>query len=407
MTRGDLVAGVSVGLVLIPQSMAYAELAGLPAAVGLFAAALPPLLAAPFVSSPYLQTGPVALTSLLTFGALEGRAELESAAYVELAMMLALIVGLVRLGLGVARLGKLAYIMSPAVVLGFTTAAAVLITASQLPTIFDADPTTEGVLQRAFWSLTHPGSWRFGALTFAAITLLFMLGGRRVHNLFPGVLVAVVLAAVASAAFDYGGATIGELPGGFVDLTFDMPWRSFGDLVVPGIVIAIVGYAEPASIARTFATEEGRAWDSSRELVGQGVANVAAAVSGSFPVGGSFSRSALNRFAGAVTPWSGAITGALVLAFLPFSPILEPLPRAVLGAVVFGAVFKLMQFGSLLRLWRESAWRATEASVTFAATLLTSPRVERGVLIGVGVSLALQLVRRRVSSPDEPSHADV
>lgn len=395
MSVGDVVAGVSVGLVVIPQSMAYAELAGLPPHVGLFAAALPPLLAAAFTSSPYLQTGPVALTSLLTFGALEGRAELESADYVALAALLALIVGATRLVLGLARFGAIAYLMSEAVVIGFTSAAAVLIMSSQLPTVFDASPTGDGVLARAWWAVTHPGSWRPSALLFAAVTLILMLGGRRIHALFPGVLVAVAVAAVVSDVADYGGATIGELPGGFVDIDLDLPWGSLADLALSGVLIALIGYAEPASIARTYATLENTSWDSSRELVGQGVANLAAAASGAFPVGGSFSRTALNRFAGATSSLSGAVTGALVLAFLPISPVLEPLPRAVLGAIVCGAVYQLVQPNAFLRLAARSRFELVSALVTFAATLLTSPRVERGVVIGVVASWVIGALGRR------------
>lgn len=399
---GDVIAGVSVGLVLIPQSMAYAELAGMPAYVGLFAGALPPLLAAPFASSPYLQTGPVALTSLLTFGALEGRAELASVDYVALAALLALIVGLVRLALGLARLGVVAYLMSEPVLMGFTSAAAILIMASQIPTIFDVDPTTDGVLERAWWTFAHPDEWQSGALLFAALTLLLMLGGRRLHRLFPGVLVAVIVATIASGALDYTGSTLGDLPGEFIHLDVDMPWGSFGRLLVPGIVIALVGYAEPASISRTFATADRQRWDSSRELVGQGVANIAAGVSGAFPVGGSFSRSSLNRFAGATSQWSGAITGALVLAFLPFSETLEPLPRAVLGAIVLGAVFKLFEPIPIARLWPGSPMQGFVATATFVLTLISAPRVDRGVIGGVALSFVVHVVRQlRVEAEHE------
>ena len=169
-TSGDVVAGASVGLVLLPQSMAYAELAGLPAYVGLFAAVLPPLLAALFVSSPYLQTGPTAMMALLTFGALEGRAVLGSDEYIKLAALLALIVGVTRVVLGVLRLGPVAYLMSEPVLLGFTSAAAVLILASQLPVIFDVTAEGDGVLARGWWTLTHPADWEPAALLLALLT---------------------------------------------------------------------------------------------------------------------------------------------------------------------------------------------------------------------------------------------
>jgi len=160
----DLLAGLSVAMVLVPQSMAYAELAGLPSHLGLFASALPPILAAFFASSPYLQTGPVALTSLLTFGALAGLAEVGTPDYVAMAALLALLVGVSRLLLGVFRLGVVTYLMRDPVVTGFTSAAAILILASQLPKALGAAAPTGGVLWRAGWSLGHVGQWEVASV---------------------------------------------------------------------------------------------------------------------------------------------------------------------------------------------------------------------------------------------------
>jgi SulP family sulfate permease len=367
--------------------MAYAELAGLPAYVGLFAAVLPPLLAALFVSSPYLQTGPTAMMALLTFGALEGRAPTGSADYIKLAALLALIVGLTRVVLGVLRLGPVAYLMSEPVLLGFTSAAAVLILASQLPVIFDVTAEGDGVLARGWWTLTHPADWEPAAIALSLVTLVLMLAGPKIHRLFPGVLVAVALGTVLTAAGAYDGSTIGELPGGFISLTGSFPWDGARGLILPGIVIAVVGFAEPSSIARTFASADRQHWDASKELVSQGVANLASAASGAFPVGGSFSRSSLNRLAGATTRWSGAITGFLLLLFLPFSPILEDLPRAILGAIVFGAGYKLVQGGAMLSLWTRSPPQAVLAWTTFAVTLVMAPRIDLGVMVGVGLAI--------------------
>lgn len=390
---GDLVAGISVALVLIPQSLAYAEIAGVPAHIGLFAAALPPLLAAPFMSSPYLQTGPVALTSLLTFGALSGLAATGSAEYVELAALLALIVGVTRFLLGLLRMGTLAYLMSQPVLQGFTSAAAILIVSSQLPSMFAVDPDTDGVLPRAWSTITSPGDWSGTALVLTILTIVVVLGSRQVHNLFPGVLLMVIGATVWSATTDYAGPTIGDLPDGFITLSLDLPYDQFGDLIIPGVVIALVGFAEPASISRTFAALDRIPWSANRELISSGVANVTSAISGAFPVGGSFSRSSLNRFAGAKSNWSGAVTGAVVIAALPLASNLETLPRAVLGAVVFTAVYRLIQPKPIIRMWRQSAPQAAIATGTFAATLLFSPNVERGVLLGVGLALGFHLYR--------------
>ncbi|MEE2630756.1 MAG: SulP family inorganic anion transporter, partial [Actinomycetota bacterium] len=273
----DLLAGLSVAMVLIPQSMAYAELAGLPSHIGLFASALPPILAALFASSPYLQTGPVALTSLLTFGALASLADPGSADYLALAALLALMVGVTRLLLGLFRLGAVTYLMRDPVVAGFTSAAAILILASQLPKALGTATPTGGVLWRAGWSLGHPGGWETASLAIAATTVLLVLAGRRVvHRMFPGALIAVGGGVIVSRLTDYAGPVVGDVPTGLPSLSLDLPWGSTGSLLVGGILIALVGFAEPASIARVFADEDGQRWSANREFVSQGVANVAA-----------------------------------------------------------------------------------------------------------------------------------
>ncbi|MDG2026808.1 MAG: SulP family inorganic anion transporter [Acidimicrobiales bacterium] len=392
-SAGDVIAGVSVALVLIPQSLAYAEIAGVPPHVGLFAAALPPLIAAPLMSSPYLQTGPVALTSLLTFGALSGLAATTTPEYVELAALLALIVGVSRLLLGLFRMGTIAYLMSQPVLQGFTSAAAILIVSSQLPSMFAVDPDTDGVLPRAWSTITSPGDWSGSAIALTLLTVAVVLGSRGIHKLFPGVLLMVVGATVWSAVTDYTGPTVGDLPDGFITLSLDLPYDKFGDLIIPGIVIALVGFAEPASISRTFAALDRIPWSANRELISSGVANMTSAISGAFPVGGSFSRSSLNRFAGAKSNWSGAVTGAVVIAALPLASNLESLPRAVLGAIVFTAVYRLIQPLPIMRMWKQSAPQAAIATGTFVATLLFSPNVERGVLLGVGLAIGFHLYR--------------
>jgi SulP family sulfate permease len=393
-STGDLIAGLSVALVAIPQSLAYAELAGMPAHIGLFASALPSLLAAAFVSSRYLQTGPVALTALLTFGALSPLAEPFSSEYIALAALLALMVGIMRVILGAARLGGLAYLLSEPVLVGFTTGAAVLIVSSQLPKVFDVAPDEGGVLANAFHAVTHPGDWSGSAIAFSVVVFVLMFGGRRLHRLFPGVLVAVVIGVIVSRATNYSGSTVGELDGGFISLQFNFVWSSFADLLLPAFAIALVGFAEPSSIARTFAAEERLPWNANKEMVSQGIANLAAGVSGAFPVGGSFSRSSLNRLAGATSPWAGALTGFFVLMALPLTPVLEPLPRAILGAIVLGAVLKLIRFGELLKLVRDSPRQGLVGVGTLIATLAAAPRIERGVMVGVVLALVVHLVQQ-------------
>lgn len=396
---GDVVSGVSVALVLIPQSLAYAGLAGVPAYVGLFASAFPLIAFALLASSPYLQTGPVALTSLLTAGALASTdAAIESDEYIALAALLAVIVGVVRLAIGLCRFGSIVYLMAEPVMIGFTSAAGLVILSSQLPKAIGVDPgvlpDTANPIGRAFWAIGHPGEWEVAALAMSAVTLVLMLRGRRIHRLFPGVLVAVVAALLYSNLTDYAGQIVGEIDAGLPVWSFDLPWDSLGALIVGGVVIALVGFAEPSSIARTFANEDQSHWSSSREFVASGLANVVSGVTGAFPVGGSFSRSSINRFAGAHSRWSGLVTGVIVLAFLPFAGSLQALPQAVLGAIVVGAVLGLVRPVRLLRLARRSPWQAGLAWATWIATLATPPRVERAVILGVVLTVVFHVTRR-------------
>jgi SulP family sulfate permease len=212
-----------------------------------------------------------------------------------------------------------------------------------------------------------------------------------------------------SLATDYGGQVVGTIPGGLLDVTVDLPWDELPSLLLPGAVIALVGFIEPSSIARTFAAMERRRWDADQEFVSQGAANVAAAIGGGFPVGGSFSRSTLNRDAGAKTRWSGAVTGLAVLAFLPFASSLSSLPRSVLAGIVIAAVVSLVRPLPLLRLARYSKPQFAVGIATFALTLALSPHIERAVVAGVVLSVAVHLWRElRIEVPswreDETLH---
>jgi SulP family sulfate permease len=391
----DVLAGVSVALIAIPQALAYAVLAGMPPIVGLYAVALPPVAAALFASSPYLQTGPVAITALLTFGALSTMAEPGSPEYVTLGLGLAFVVGVVRVLLGLSRAGWIAYLMSQPMLLGFVPAAALLIAGSQLPKALGTSPPQyRNEIANAGWALTHPATWNLAAVAISLLTAVIMLGGRRIHPVFPGVLLAVVIGIAVSKAHWYDGPVIETIPVGFPSLTVaQIPWSQLGQLVVAGVLIALIGFTEAASISRRFASEDRVRWSANREFVSQGVANLAAAATGGMPCGGSFSRSSVNRLAGARTRLSGAVTGLTVLAFLPFAFVLEPLPLAVLGAIVVVAVVNLMRFGPLLRVWRVSVPQAVVAWATFVATLALAPRIDIAVLLGVVLSIGVFLWR--------------
>ncbi len=391
-TLADVVAGFSVAVLLVPQSLAYANLAGMPPYIGLYAAALPPLAAAFFASSPYLQTGPVALTSLLTFGALSTLAPPGSPEYVALGGVLALIVGITRIAIGYSKAGDIAFLMSEPVLRGFMLGAAVLITASQLPGALGVSGQ-EGVIGSAVHTLRHPDLWEPWAMGLTALTLILVLGGRWIHRMVPGVPLAAAAGLATTLFFDYPGAVLGQVPEGLPPLTLDLPWSRLPAVALAGVVIALVGFAEAATIARTYATRERTHWDPDRDFISQGVANLAAAFTGGFPVGGSFSRSSLNHLIGAKTWWSGAVTGAVVLAFLPFAGLLSALPTAVLSAIVLAAVVSLFEVRPLINLWRISRPQFAVAAATLVLTVLLSPRIEQALVLGVLFSVGVHLWR--------------
>ncbi len=385
----------------------------MPLYVGLFAAALPAIIFALFASSPYLQTGPVAMTSLLTFGALHA-ADYSAGDqdYVLAGALLAVMVGVIRLVCGLVRFGWVAYLISDPVMIGFTSGAAVVIMASQFPKSVGASQHVPdiGTIPSAIWAVRNPSTWSIAAVGLAAVTVLMMVGGRKLHRLFPGVLFAVFTGWAATRWFGYRGPTVGipvpgegrvGIPEGFPALSFDLPWSDIPALFVAAVVIAFVGFAEPSAIARVFANEDRTTWNPSRELFSSGLANLASGVSGGYPVGGSFSRSSVNRLAGARTRWSGGITGLVVLAFLGFASILEDLPLAVLGGIVLAAVYRLIKPKELYRLWKRDPKQALIAWLTMVATVAATPNIQWAVILGIGLSVVLHVGRRFVVDQTE------
>lgn len=392
---GDLLAGISVALVVIPQSLAYAELAGMPAYTGLLAAALPSVTAAFFVSSPYLQTGPVALTSLLTYGVLSQLATPGTADYLSLAASLALFVGIFRLLIGLFRFGSIAYLVSQPVLLGLTSAATLLILGSQLPKALGMDGGDHGVVNGAVYSLSHPQDWLWPAILISAVSVAVILLGRRLHHLFPGALVAVLLGLLTTIVLPYNGAMVGDMPRVLPQLTFAFPWAHLPNIMLGAFIIALVGFAEPASIARSYATLDKIPWSAHQEFISQGVANITSGLVGGFPVGGSFSRTSVNRLAGAQSRVSGLVTGLCVLAFGPFGSFLSGLPTAVLSAIVIAAVLNLLKFKDLWQLREYSKPQAYIAWLTFGACLVLAPRIDIAILLGIGISVAHHLRREQ------------
>jgi SulP family sulfate permease len=241
---------------------------------------------------------------------------------------------------------------------GFLSAAAILIVASQLPEAFGSQAPQGNVLGRASWAVLHSGSWEGAAVGLSAVTILIVTGAARVHPLVPGVLVAAVAGLLYSALSGYAGPTVGAIPSGLPTLSQDLPWARLPSLLVPGVVIAVVGFADSASISRLYASQDRQRWDPDREFLSTGAANLVSGLTGGLPVGGALARTTVNRMAGAKSRWSGLVAGVAVLMFLPFTAVLAPLPLAVLAGIVIAAISNLVRPAELLALWRASPAQA-------------------------------------------------
>ena len=389
----DVLAGASVALVVIPQALAYAELAGLPAVHGLAAAAIAPLAAAAFASSPALQTGPTAMSAVLVFAVLSPLLPAGTAAYAAAAALLALMVGAVRVALGAWHVGGVANAMSGPVLRGFTLGAAVLIAASQVPIALGTQVEGGRLLLRATRALSEPASWSLAAAATTVVAFAALRLGRRFGPRVPTVLAVVAVAILLTRVWPGSlGDVVGRFPSAWPTVDLALPWGLMPSLAVGAIVIALVGFAEPTAIARRYG-RSGVRWDPSRELIGQGLANVATGLTAGMPVGASFSRSAMHHELGAVTRFGAVVTGLAVLAFMPLAGILADLPRAVLAAVVLSAITDLLRIGPVADLWRFGRTQSTVAWATALMVLAFEPRIDVAVVVGVVLSLFVHLAR--------------
>jgi SulP family sulfate permease len=397
--KSDLLAGITVSLLLIPQSMAYAALAGLPPYYGLYTAFLPVMFAALWGSSNHLATGPVAVVSVMTATALSTHAQPGSEQYIALAIMMALLVGVIQLGLGLLKMGVVVNFLSHPVILGFTNAAAIIIVFLQLNKLLGVSrPSSDNFVQDIWGVLQQIPDTHLPTLMMAVIAILIMLFSKRFLPRVPGVLLAVVVTTVLSWVTGYeaaGGKVVGDIPPGLPTISLpqlDLPLLS--DMIVSALFISLVGFVESISIARAIAVKSKHRVDPNQELIGQGVANLVGSVSQSFPVSGSFSRSALNFNTGGRTGMTSVFTALMVLITLLFlTPLMHHLPSAVLGAVIMVAVISLVNLKSILHVWKVHRHDGFASILTFAATLFFAPRLEWGIALGAGVALGLYLYR--------------
>ncbi len=531
--RADIIAGVTVALVLIPQSMAYAQLAGLPPYFGLYAAFLPPLVAAIFGSSRQLATGPVAVVSLLTAAALEPLATTGGEGYIAYAILLAFFVGLFQLSLGLLRLGVLVNFLSHPVVMGFTNAAAIIIATSQLGKIFGVSVPKAAHHYETVWNTIILGLTQIHLPTFGMAILAFviMVVVKRINPKIPGVLLAVVITTILALVTDFqtlqtinkdqliddsthdiiatklklpgkiekfdkrvssaqkkhvaavekhgddnrrtlsaqlkleslkrqrdrhvdgadadfkrmktllfnktkskndktakfypdgeapngvevepdmwrissldkdgalvmhsGGRVVGTIPEGLPTMYLpNIDLNVIGQLFFSAVAIALIGFMEAVSIAKAMAARTRQRLDANQELVGQGLSNIFGSLFQSYPVSGSFSRSAVNLEAGAITGFSSIVTTiVVVVTLLWLTPLLYHLPQATLAAVIMMAVIGLVNFKALLHTWHVRRDDGMVAVITFVLTLVLAPHLDRSIMIGVILSLAIFLYR--------------
>ena len=531
--RADMVAGLTVALVLIPQSMAYAQLAGLPPYYGLYASFLPPLIASLFGSSRQLATGPVAVVSLMTAASLETLASAGSEGYIAYAILLSLIVGVFQFSLGVLRLGLVVNFLSHPVVNGFTNAAAIIIASSQLSKLFGVEVDSAAHQYETVMRVIHEATLytHWPTLLMGVLAFSIMFGLSRVSRKIPGVLIAVVVTTTLSWAMDFerqvsadlsaiespaavkliadfnrvveavpplsaartelhkqrdeahrrgdinaelharhginlitveidnlridarayrrqlrrllfhghpradgslafvaqetatdgvdhdrriwriavgnkalpadripmmsGGAVVGKVPSGLPSL--GLPQVNIAGLLqlLPyAAIISLLGFMEAISIAKAMSARTGQRLDPNQELIGQGLANMVGAVSHGYPVSGSFSRSAVNLQAGAVTGLSSVFTSlTVVVALLFFTPLLYYLPQAVLAAVIMMAVVGLINVSGFVHAWKAQRHDGVISVIAFVSTLAFAPHLDKGIMIGVLLSLAVFLYK--------------
>ncbi|KAA0235320.1 MAG: sulfate permease [Actinobacteria bacterium] len=394
--RPDIIAGLTVGAVLVPQSMAYAELAGLPAVVGLYASVLPLVLYALFGSSRQLMVGPESTTAVMLATTVAPLAAGDPSLYLALAGAAALVVaGVCALG-AIARLGFIADLLSRPVLLGYLAAVALIMVASQLGRLTGVPiGSDEFVTQIAdFFGGLDAIDWPTTALGLSVLSVLLVVRWRSPRA--PGALIAVVAATAVVALFDLeseGIAVVGSIPAGLPSL--GLPAAGIGQIaeVIPAAAaIAIVAYTDNMLTSRAFASRNGYEVDANQELAGLAAANLAAGFSGGLAIGSSASRTAIGDAVGSRTQLTGVVAaGVVVVVVLWLRPVLEVFPQAALAAVVIDAAFRLVDLGEIRRLVLVGRSELVLSLVTLAGVLVVG--ILAGVLIAVGLSVAVIVAR--------------
>lgn len=390
---GDISAGLTVAVMLIPQGMAYALLAGLPPITGLYASVIPLVVYALFGASRQLAVGPVAMVSLLVASGIGHLAEPNSAQFVALAAVLALLAGLLQFLMGLARMGFLVNFLSHPVISGFTSAAALIIGFSQLKHLLGINlPRSEQVHTILWNAIRQIQDINLPTFAIGAGSIMVLLLLRRWRPLFPAALLVVALSILTVWFFRldaHGVAIVGEVPRGLSSPSLpDFSADTVAALLPIAVTISLVGFMESIAVAKSFAAKNRYEVDANQELIGLGLANVAAGLFGGYPVTGGFSRTAVNARAGARSGLASIITAAMIaLTLLFLTPLFYFLPNAVLAAIIMAAVFGLIDVKEIRHLYKVKRSDLLLLILAFFATLILG--IEEGILLSIVASLVL------------------
>ncbi len=392
----DFIAGITVAIILIPQVMAYAILAGLPPVYGLYAAFLGTAVSALWGSSRHLSTGPAALVSFLVLTALVPIATPESPEFIALAIILALIIGLIQLLMGIFKLGFIMNFISHSVISGFTTAAAIIIAATQIPSLFGFTVEKHEYVFLNFYEIikAFPNTNLLTMAIGLTSVVLIILAKRKFSKAFPIALIVLIIGILLSFLLDFESRNVAVI--GHIDANLSLPAipklsiSKIFDLLPSALIIAIIGFLEGYAISKAICHKSKQKIDINQELVGQGLGNIASSIFKGYPIAGSFSRTAVNYAAGAVTGFSSVFVSLFVLITILFlTPLLQFLPKAILSAVVISALVDLIEFSKFKETFNLSGTDGIVITTTFLFSFLLKP--DDAIFIGIVVSLVLFL----------------
>lgn len=389
--RSDALAGVTVAVVLIPQAMAYAMLAGMPPVYGLYAAAVTPIIGALWGSLRQLATGPIAIMSLLVLTTLTPIADPGSDQFVKLAFLLAFMVGVLYILIGLFRLGMVMFFISHSAVKGFTSAAALIIIATQLPHFLGISVSRhEYIFPRLVEIIKGLPAVHIPTFVVGLLALGIIFGVQKIRTNLPAGLIAIIGATIGITVLELhlkGVAIIGAIPGGLPHpILPPLDFDTISSLLGPAVVIALVSFAETYSVGKAISSQTKQKVDVNQEFIGQGLANLIGSFFQSYPVSGSFSRTAINFSTGAKTGISSVIASlSVVLALLFLTPLFTYIPKAALAALVISAVLMLFHPKEVFALWKMNRHDGIVAVTVFVIALITKP--DYALLIGVMISL--------------------